>query len=222
MSNRSFFISCIIFIATTVAVFSLNLRGTPVVVKTNLDNLPMNIAGYSAIKNSFSQSVYDELNADLHVYRHYQPENGKQIDLYIGYYGTAKGGRTPHNPFACFPSSGWTIMESTPLEIDPESAQYPGKVTLNYMLVKNGNLYNVVLHWYQSDANKVLASGIQKNIQRFKGRVLYNKNDGAFVRVSALSDAENIASTRAQILFFTKQLLNLLPQYWPKEVIQSQ
>ena len=165
MTNKTFIISLIILAAAICAVTAVSKRSVPVVVRTNLEQIPMEIAGFTATEDSLSQAVYDELNADTHVYRHYRSADGRQVDLYIGYYGTAKGGRTPHNPYACFPSSGWTIIEAKTDSLDPgDDRNYSDEVPVNYMLVKNGESYNVVLHWYQSDGNKVLATGFQKNI----------------------------------------------------------
>ena len=67
-------------------------RGEPIVVRTNLENIPMQIGAYIGTADRFPDTVYEELNADLHLYRHYRDQDGNMISLYIGYYGTAKGG----------------------------------------------------------------------------------------------------------------------------------
>jgi hypothetical protein len=87
MSKKSFSISFVILLAAITSIFLISRRGEPVVVKTNLENLPMEIAGFKATDVFFSKAVYDELNADKHVYRHYRSSDGQQVDLYIGYYG---------------------------------------------------------------------------------------------------------------------------------------
>jgi EpsI family protein len=197
INPKTFYVSLIILIAAVVFVFLISQRGEPVVVETNLENLPMEIAGLKATRDSFSESVYKELNADKHVYRHYRSTDGKIIDLYIGYYGTAKVGRTGHNPYACFTGAGWGIVEA-------------GMVKL-----KAG--YKVVLHWYQSDKDKILITGIQMNIRRFIGRVLYNRNDGAFVRVSAQTDRQGIDETKKRVQSFAERIIAFLPNYWPVE-----
>ena len=198
-----------------ISVAAIASRGVPVVVKTNLENLPMEIAGYKATEDFFSDSVYKELNADKQVYRHYRSTGGKQIDLYIGYYGTAKGGRTPHNPYGCLPGAGWGIVhtEKTKLMAD----YYPNGVDVNYILARKGAVYETVLHWYQSDGSRVFATGIQQNIRRFIGKVINNRNDGAFVRISALSGESHIEESKALVEFFAQKALNLLPKYWPVE-----
>jgi len=178
MSNKSFTISIIILLATITGVFLISRRGEPVVIATNLENIPMEIAGFNATEDFFSESVYKELNADLHVYRHYRSDDDRRVDLYIGYYGTAKGGRTGHNPYACLPGAGWAITDSYKIRLTGE--HYPNGVDVNYILTRKGNNYEIILHWYQSAGSKVLATGIQMNIQRFTGRIFHNRNDGAF------------------------------------------
>lgn len=160
-------------------------------------------------------SIYKELNADKHVYRHYRDDDGKQIDLYIGYYGTAKGGRTGHNPYACLPGAGWGIIEANQGSL--KTNNYPNGVPINYVLARKGETYESVLHWYQSAGDKVLSTGIQQNIQRFVGRVFYNRNDGAFVRVSVFTNQKGLEEANLLAKSFAEKILHLLPDYWPVE-----
>jgi len=215
MSNKSFTISIIILLATIAGVFLISRRDEPIVIATNLENLPMKIAGFKATEDFFHESVYKELNADKHIYRHYRSDNSRQVDLYIGYYGTAKGGRTGHNPYACLPGAGWAIVDAHKVKLEVD--YYPNGVEVNYILSQKGLTYDVVLHWYQSNRNKILATGIQQNIQRFLGRVFYNRNDGAFIRVSANTDQEHIEEAKKLIKFFAEKVLDLFPNYWPRE-----
>ena len=77
MSNKTFSISLISLLITTAVVAIISQRGIPSVVTTNLENLPMEINNFKAVEDSFSQAIYDELNADMHIYRHYRSNNGK-------------------------------------------------------------------------------------------------------------------------------------------------
>ena len=63
-------------------------------------------------------------------------------------------------------------------------------------------MYDVVLHWYQSEGTKVLSTGIKQNIQRFIGRVFSNRNDGGFVRVSVTTNADQIEEANKKVIFF--------------------
>ena len=216
MPNTKYFIAtAIILTLTAVAIFTIGRRGVPVVVKTNLENIPMQIGGYQGREDFFPQSVYDELQADLHVYRQYEAPDGRALSLYIGYYGTAKGGRTGHNPFACLPGAGWGIVGRGTVKAYPSYA--PDGVELNYVVAAKDGVKTVMLHWYQTGGDKVLATGLQQNIDRFVGRVLYNRNDGAFVQVNAIVTRDDITGGKGMILEFGSTVLDILPKYWPEE-----
>lgn len=215
MMQKPMIISLLIILATLGAVAALAQRGVPQVIATNLEKLPVVIGDYEGKEDSFSQAVYDELNADKHVYRHYRNSLGGQIELYIGYYGTAKGGRTGHNPYACFPSSGWGIIETDTVKLADQS--YQKDIQVNYMLTKKEDTYIAILHWYQSMGTKVVKTGMKQNIQRFLGKVLGNRNDGAFVRISTVTRSGDIDEAKRTISAFSEKILELLPNYWPVE-----
>jgi exosortase D (VPLPA-CTERM-specific) len=215
MSKKSFIVSLITFFVTICLSILIAHRGEPVVVKTNLENIPMEIGGYKATEDFFSDAVYKELNADKHVYRHYRDDLGNEVDLYIGYYGTAKGGRTPHNPYGCLPGAGWGITDSKRISLKAD--YYTEGVPVNYVLALKDDRYNVMLHWYQSSKTKVISGGIQHNIKRFMGKVFANRDDGAFVRISAISNQEHLQKSTDLLVPFAEKVLNLLPGYWPLE-----
>lgn len=203
------------FLVTLCLTVAISFRGKPAVVETNLEKLPLEISGMQGVDDSFSESVYKELNADKNVYRHYRSRDGKQLDLYIGYYGTAKGGRTGHNPIGCLPSQGWGLQESR--EIKLKSGYYPDGVPVNYLLSVKGDSCMTTINWYQSDGTKVFSNGIRQNIHRFLGMIFRNRNDGAFVRITVLSDKDDSSAAKAVATYFSERILNLLPNYWPVE-----
>jgi len=53
--------------------------------------------------------VYAVLETISNVYRRYADADGRVIQLYIGYYGTAKGGRPSHVPQYCYTGHGYSI-----------------------------------------------------------------------------------------------------------------
>lgn len=53
MSRKSFYSSLIILIVTIALVALISTRGEPTVVKTNLENLPTEIAGFKATEDFF-------------------------------------------------------------------------------------------------------------------------------------------------------------------------
>jgi len=213
--NRPFIISIVIFFVSIAVVAFVSFRGTPFVVENNLDKIPMEIAGFKATEDFFSEAIYKELNAQAHIYRHYRSNDGKQVDLYIGYYSTARGGRTGHNPIACFSGAGWDFIDISRAELKVKT--YPDNIFVNYLLTRKGETFEPTLHWYQSAGTKVLENGIKQNIQRFIGKVIYNRNDGAFVRLSVTTDKDGVGEALITLKQFAVKILELLPEYWPIE-----
>ncbi len=84
------------------------------------------------------------------------------------------------------------------------------------MHVKRGNEHRLVLFWHQS-RDTVLADGIEQNLHRLKNRLLYNRDDGAFVRLSTSMSPDNEAEALALLQEFAGELLRLLPAHWPEE-----
>lgn len=215
MTNKFYTICLVIMlfaVGTVAAIFS---RPIPVVVQTNLEKLPMVISGYTATEDSFSDTVYRVLNADKNIYRHYKALNGDLLDLYIGYYGTAKGGRTGHNPYACLPGSGAAIVATEVVHL--KQALTGKSVPINYILARQDGTSTVMLHWYQTAGTTVVATGLKQNVERFKGRILHNRNDGAFVRITAYSKDGDVQNAKQRTVQFAGTILNLLPDYWPIE-----
>lgn len=218
MKTRYFLLAALVLSLTLFFVARISARGEPVVVKTNLENLPVDLAGYQGVDDRFPQGVYDALQADLHLYRHYHKPQ-EDLSLYIGYYGTAKGGRTGHNPYACLPGAGWGIVNETTMTIKP--GYHPQGVRVNAVVARKGVSYNIMLHWYQSAKTEVLASGLQQNLQRLKGRVLHNRNDGAYVQVYAMAGEQDIAAVQERLAAFAVEVMELLPDYWPEERVEG-
>ncbi|MBC2696066.1 MAG: EpsI family protein [Desulfobacteraceae bacterium] len=231
MKNSHFITSVTLLLLTIATIFGIASRGMPVVIHKNLDQFPEELMNMVAREIPMSQRIVDELRSDVYIFRKYVPKlrstenfsressptgvHSAPITLYIGYYGTAKGGRTPHNPYACFPSSGWGVVKTNTVIVRPEG--YTKPVQLNYLLVQQGDVFKTVLHWYQSAGNKVLKSGLDQNIQRFISRVLYNRNDGAFIRVTVDMNSKKIGAGEKLTTKFAKKVLTLLHQYWPEE-----
>ena len=215
MQNKSFIISTLILVLTIVATTVINSRKLPVVIHTNLEKIPMQIGKYTGREDFFPQSVYKVLNADMHVYRHYQRTDGSVISLYIGYYGTAKGGRTAHNPYGCLPGAGWGIVKDEKINLYSEHKDKLEEV--NCITTRKGDDYILMLHWYQTAGTDVLGSGLEQNIQRFINRIAKNRNDGAFIRVSTQAKEGHLEQAKFQVIKFSEKVLALLYKYWPEE-----
>ncbi len=202
MNDKRFYLPLFLFILTFFTVSFFSSRPVPEVVEKRLDKLPYEIGAWSGTDFSFEERVIEELNTDVAVSRHYSNKD-KVINLYIGYYGTKKGGRTGHNPNACYPSAGWSIRSD-------EYVVLPGGPEVNRLFITKGEANQVVYHWYQA-RDTIIKAGLEQNVLRFLGLLIHNRNDGAFVSVSSTLEDEALVGD------FSKKLIPIIASLWPVE-----
>ena len=114
------------------------------------------------------------------------------------------------------PGAGWSILREGEADIAIEHDGLEDKVTLNTLNVKKGDEDQLVYHWYQTRKGMIIKNGVQQNMNRFRNRLLYNRDDGAFIRVSEVM-GNDYPMTRKNIEEFIRQLIPLLIEYWPQE-----
>ena len=102
----------LILLLTGAASWWLLLRGVTETDPSSLDALATSLGGWNAIDIEMDQAVADMLGADHNVQRAYHHPLGYTVFVYIGYYGSARGGVPEHTPGVCYPAQGWTIVSS--------------------------------------------------------------------------------------------------------------
>lgn len=213
MPARLFWSAVALLLGAAVLLLLIGTRTEPIVVATNLERLPDVIAELKGEEDRFSASVYRALDADLHLYRHYRNDENR-VDLYVGYYGTGKGGRSAHNPMSCLPGAGWAILRDEAVDLD-----VPGERSrqIRSIVASRDGQYVTLFHWYQTNRSEITADGIMQNLIRFKNRLLHNRGDGAYVQVSVFSGRDRLAEAGRIGLGFAGQVKRMLPDYWPEE-----
>ena len=84
----------LVMLAAGVVAWGLELRPTLQVDASRLDAVPRTLAGWTAQDVPLDQTVERLLRADHNIQRVYTHPTGDVIWLYVGYYGTERGGRT--------------------------------------------------------------------------------------------------------------------------------
>ena len=114
---KTFMVSFLCLLVAYGFVIKLNSSMDVEVVEKRIDKFPYRIGDYVGADIKMQNSVIKELNTDAYIFRKYFYKQNEEITLYIGYYGTKKGGRTGHNPNACYPAGGWAILKNSKSEV---------------------------------------------------------------------------------------------------------
>lgn len=174
--------------------------------------LPDRIASWQGQDVPLETAVESMLRADFNLQRVYAHPLGGRVWLYIGYYGTERGGRPEHTPAACYRAHGWAIESRRQLNV----AGVPG-LRVNEYVVGQGGDRQLVHFWYRSFRRTGLLGGADQMVDRLVGRFEAGRADGALVRLSTGLDGGDEVDARTRLLLFAALLDPVLAEHWPAE-----
>lgn len=213
LRRHAFSVSVILLGLSMLGVLSIALRPSFKVTDVRLDHIPLQVESSVGTEMHFEDSVYAVLNADGNVLRNYGWPDGADINLYIGYYGTAKGGRAEHLPQYCFTGQGWSIEKWDFVAFDVPGS---GAARVNRMIVKKGAERQLVYFWFQSEST-VMSTGWEQNWYKFSRRLMSERMDGTLVRVSMDMPAGQDGGVEERVRRFAQAVMPLVSQFWPIE-----
>ena len=185
----------------------------PLVPSTgSLDTIPFSLGRWEGTTIPVGGTVESILNATHNVQRAYRHPDGDLVWLYIGYYGTERGGTPDHTPRACYNAHGWEIAETTTVV-----RESPSGLEANEYIVEFEGERRLVVFWYQSFRSGALLSTAALRIDHVLGQLSAARGDGALVRLSTRIVAGDRAAARSRLLGFSALLEPALDQRWPEE-----
>jgi EpsI family protein len=195
----------------------LQTRPALVVDASPLATLPPTLGNWRSRELPLESAVESILRADFNVQRAYfsAPE-ARPVWLYIGYYGTERGGRPEHVPRGCYTGAGWAIESARVIGAGDGSDR-----RLNEYRVEKAGERQLVHFWYRSARSTGMIGGIDQRLDQIAGRLRSGRADGALIRVSTNLSNEGESEARARLLAFGTDLDRQLAQYWPVEHPQN-
>lgn len=196
-----------------ILVWSVQLRPALLVDTAPLAALPAEFAGWRARADiPLETDVERMLRADFNLQRVYEHAGGDPVGLYIGYYGTERGGRPEHTPELCYPMAGFSILESRTVSIDRARG-----LRANEFLVERSGQRQLVQFWYRSYRSTGLLGSGGQIWDRFLGRILRGRSDGALVRVTTHLRPGDEFGARSRLADLAASVDRLLDLHWPSE-----
>jgi EpsI family protein len=203
----------IAMIGVAAATWWFQLRPDLEVEAHQLEALPLQMGEWRGRALPLEEFAERMLRADMNVQRRYEtPYTNEIVWVYVGYYGTRRGGRPEHTPGVCYPSAGWEIEQSRRLTVDPAS----GLQTNEYVVAKDG-ARQLVHFWYRSSRRDGLLGTWSLSLDQLRGRLSTGRADGALVRLSTPLDGDQIDAARQRMLALRRPLDAELTARWPTE-----
>jgi EpsI family protein len=192
----------------------LQMRPALAVDASPLARLPGTLGDWRSVELPLESAVESILRADANVQRAYSdPKISRDpIWLYIGYYGTERGGRPEHVPRGCFTGAGWDIASAQVIDAGDRSQR-----RVNEYRVERDGEAQLVHFWYRSARSTGMIGGVDQRLDQILGRIQTGRADGALIRVSAILDGSPESEVRERLLEFGSELDRQVAQYWPIE-----
>jgi EpsI family protein len=171
----------IILLFVGVAVHWFEFKGEANTNRKSLSEFPSQVGSWRQFGSDqrFGKEVEDVLRADDYVQRDYRDADGKNANLYIGYYYTQKTGATYHSPQNCLPGSGWIMTEPGLVKIRTEDGK---EFEANRFIIVNEGRKSVLIYWYQG-RGRAIASEYWDKLYTVFDSATRRRSDGAMVRI---------------------------------------
>jgi EpsI family protein len=191
----------------------VELRPALRVDPSRLSTLPLQLDAWRGHPIPVEEAVERILEADYNLQRAYRDDRDAELVwLYVGYYGTRRGGRPEHTPDVCYPSAGWRIQSRRSVAIDPARG-----LRVNEYVVSRDSEQHVVYFWYRSHRATGLLGAFDQGLDRMRGRFGAGRADGALVRISTPFLPGGEERARARLDAFARRLDPLFDEHWPVE-----
>lgn len=205
-----------LLVVTGIAAWWLSLRPLPASDGTTLRALPAELAGWKAVDIPMEQDVADMLRADANVQRAYIHPLGYVVYVYVGYYGTARGGTPEHTPEMCYPAQGWQIDEGESVAIGGK----PGFAARELVVEKDGER-RLVHFWYRTQDETGIQSTAALRWNHLWARLSAGRGDGALVRLDAPIEGGDVDAARQKLVAMDRALETALSSVWPTESLSD-
>jgi EpsI family protein len=178
-----------------------------------LASVPLDVADWHGVDVPVESDVEAMLRADYNLQRAYERPDGSLVWIYVGYYGTRRGGRPEHTPPACYEANGYAILYEQTLAIDPASG-----LRVRELLVEQDGERRLAHFWYRARGTTGILDGLGISLERFRRRFSDGRGDAALLRVSTVVyGPDDLEPARGRLLELGKFLDRAVAERWPDE-----
>jgi EpsI family protein len=205
----------LILVVAGYAVWWMHFRMPVELDPSSINRIALTLGRWQGEEIPLADGVENMLRADSQLQRRYMSSDADLVWLYVGYYGTERGGRPEHTPWVCYPSAGWVILSAIELSPGSDSSEGSGG-SLNELVVQQGGARRLVHFWYQTHRTKSIATDTGLTLDHVLGRLSPSgRADGALVRLSTPIDRAGIEPARQRLRSFATALESNLRENWP-------
>jgi EpsI family protein len=211
--NTKFWLLLAVLLIGGVFINWFERRGEAEVERKLLADVPQKLGewGQKGDGIRFDEQTESVLRTTDYTMREYYLPDGREANVYVGYYASQRSGATYHSPQNCLPGAGWVMLEPERIEIKTPA----GKIfTANRFIIENGVYKEVLIYWYEG-RGRTEASEYKDKINTIWDSVWRRRSDGAMVRVMT-SVGDNEQESAQAAIDLSAQLADKLSEFIPE------
>lgn len=176
-----------------------------------LGQFPANLGPWrTTSQTSIDAYTQSFLKADDTLTRTYAGSGN--VELFVAFFKSQRGGVTPHSPKVCLPGNGWTSENSRIISVDVPGERDP--IPVNRYIVSHDEDRKLVLYWYQNPF-RVTANEYLSKFFLIWDALRYHRSDEALIRVvTVMHGMEDPKADADAIQFIRAIYLPLKVQMW--------
>jgi EpsI family protein len=212
-ANRKFWLLLAVLIIGGVFINWFERRGEAEVERKSLADVPQKLGEWRQKGDGirFDEQTESVLRTTDYTMREYYLPDGREANVYVGYYASQRSGATYHSPQNCLPGAGWVMLQPERIEIKTPAGK---TFTANRFVIENGVYKEVLIYWYEG-RGRTEASEYKDKIHTIWDSVWRRRSDGAFVRVmTSVGDNEHESAQAA--IDLSAQLADKLSEFIPE------
>lgn len=208
-----FWIASVLFIAF----WGLNIAFASAQIKPprkTFKEFPSVIGEWHGEKSYLKEKTMGYLWADDYVQIQFNnTRTGDMIMLFVPYYEYQRTMHTAHSPVACLVGGGFAPRSRRIIQKDfPEPF---GEVNIRQMVFEKNRRLLLCNYWFQQ-RGRLIVSEYWNKWYLFQDSLTKRRTDGALVRLEMpLSEGHDVEKAQSVLDSFTRELMQILPQYVP-------
>lgn len=188
-------------------------HGEDIKINKSLSTFPKKIGEWAGKEGRFDEEVYEVLGVDDSILATYHKQDGRMVQLYVGFYQSQREGDLIHSPKNCLPGAGWNIISTSHEEV-LIPGNNPVRIKVIRLDLQKGSQQQIVLYWFQS-RGRFIASEYWQKIYIVIDSITRRRTDGAFVRLIAPLINKDEENTLEDLKEFSQLVIPVLQEYLP-------
>ena len=178
----------------------------PMPLRQTFDNFPLHLGAWQGRHTYIDPVMVKATRSTAYLNADYTNSGHNSINLWIAYYEDQRGGVTVHSPFSCLTGAGWTVLESSTVEVAPGRP-------VKYLVMEQAANRLVVYYWYIQRGRWITSEYLNKLFIGYD-RLANHRTDGALVRLITPAPS-SIQLAKPRLDAFVGLLVPVLPQFIP-------